>query len=247
MTTVLASCATPTAGPAGADHLTSDLVLIPAAEFIMGKDNEGDCAPTHLVRLDSFYIAAHEVTNAQYFEFCRATDATLPEFWGMREFNSGPRFPHHPVVGISHREATAFAEWDGMRLPTEAEWEYAARGGLAGINYPTSDEIQTSQANYAVDSVATGTRAVGSYHANGYGLHDMPGNVFEWVADRYDAKYYETNPTDNPTGPEDGKLRVIRGGSWHSGPYCLRVYYRNALPRQWRDFGVGFRCAKDAP
>ena len=91
-----------------------------------------------------------------------------------------------------------------------------------------------------------GTTAVGSYPPNGYGLHDMAGNVFEWVADYYDPAYYAQSPRDNPTGPERGKPAVIRGGSWHSGPYCLQVYYRNGLPRQWRDFGVGFRCAKDA-
>ena len=242
----LASCSTPGTKSAGARNPATDLILIPAGEFNMGKDDQGDCGPAHRVELDAFYIAAYEVTNSQYHEYCKATGAVLPEFWGMDEFNCGPRFPHHPVVGISHREARAFAEWAGMRLPTEAEWEYAARGGHEDLNYPDSEEIEPSKASYAVDRIGTGTRPVGSFPANGYGLHDMAGNVFEWVEDRYDPAYYRASPVKNPVGPEEGKLRVIRGGSWHSGPYCLRVYYRNALPRQWRDFGVGFRCAKDA-
>jgi iron(II)-dependent oxidoreductase len=229
------------------------MVLIPAGEFIMGKDAEddqhADHGPAHPVRLESFYLDKYEVTNAEYLEYCEQTGARLPEFWGMEEFRSGPGFPSHPVVGISAGEAAKYAEWAGKRLPTEAEWEYAARGGLAGADYPHGDLLEEHDANYWSWPVlrSTGDRLmpVGSYGANGYGLHDMAGNAAEWVADRYDAGYYQRSPLDDPTGPERGEFQVFRGGGWHSGPGCVRVWYRNGLPANWRDFNVGFRCARD--
>ncbi|NIN00160.1 MAG: SUMF1/EgtB/PvdO family nonheme iron enzyme [candidate division Zixibacteria bacterium] len=222
----------------------AELVLIPGGEFVMGKDDEGDCSPAHKVYVDSFYMDKYEVTNAQYLEFCKETGRALPEFWGMKQFRSGPDFPDHPVVGISWRDANAYAEWAGKRLPAEAEWECAARGGLVGMNYPQGNELDSAQANHTLADLE-GTVAVGGFAPNGYGLHDMAGNVWEWVADYYDGAYHKSSPYRNPTGPEKGKLKVIRGGGWHSGPSCNRVYYRNALPPNWVDFAVGFRCAKD--
>ncbi|HUU46329.1 MAG TPA: formylglycine-generating enzyme family protein [Acidobacteriota bacterium] len=244
---MLAACADrQTAGDVTASApRTHDLVLIPGGEFVMGKDGEGDYSPAHTVRIDSFYIDRYEVTSAQYFEFCESTGAKLPEFWEMGVFNSGPDYQNHPVVGVSWGDAKAYAEWRGMRLPTEAEWEYAGRGGLVGMSYPTGDEIDSSTANYTIEGVATGTVPVGSYPPNGFGLHDMSGNVSEWVADYYDGDYYAVAPVDNPTGPEKGKFRVFRGGGWHSGPFCNRVYFRNALPSNFRDYNLGFRCARN--
>jgi iron(II)-dependent oxidoreductase len=220
-------------------------ILIPAGEFLMGDSSEGDHSPVHAVFVDSFYMDKYEVTNAQFYEFCLATDCRLPEFWGMDEFRSGLDYPDHPVVGVSWRDAKAYAEWAGKRLPTEAEWEYAARGGLVEQKYTIGNSLDSTQANFTVDGIATGLKKVGSYPPNGYGLHDMAGNVVEWVADYYDKGFYAQSPTANPTGPQTGKFRVIRGGGWHSGPYCNRVYFRNALPSGWRDFNVGFRCARD--
>ena len=225
--------------------IKAEMVLIPGGEFLMGKDEEGDCSPAHKVYLDSFYIDKYEVTNARYLEFCTQTDRKLPEFWGMAEFHSGPDFANYPVVGITWNDAKAYAEWAGKRLPTEAEWEYAARGGLKGMNYPNGDEVDSTRANYSVEGIMRGTVPVSSYLPNGYGLYNMAGNVWEWVSDYYDGDYYENSPYKNPQGSEDGKFRVIRGGGWHSGPYCNRVYYRKALPSNWVDFAVGFRCAKD--
>jgi formylglycine-generating enzyme required for sulfatase activity len=231
------------------------MVLVPAGEFVMGKDEEesaaADHSPAHRVRIDAFYLDRFEVTNAQYLEYCEQTGARLPEFWGMEEFHSGPDFPDHAVVGISWSEAQAFAEWAGKRLPTEAEWEYAARGGLVGADYPHGDDLHPTVANYwlwsELRSVGNGVVPVGSYPPNGYGLHDMAGNVAEWVADRYDAEYYGRSADANPPGPERGRFRVFRGGGWHTGPGCVRVFFRNALPANWRDFNVGFRCASDQP
>jgi formylglycine-generating enzyme required for sulfatase activity len=223
----------------------SDMMLIPGGEFMMGSDTDGDHKPAHRVKLGSFYIDAHEVTNAEYFEFCQATGHRLPEFWGIEARRSGPDYPHHPVVGVSWQDAADYARWRGKRLPTEAEWEYAARGGLASLNYPGSDTLNPRDANYT-ESDFGHTVEVGSYPPNGYGLHDMSGNVFEWVADRYGADYYSRSPLSNPRGPDTGRFRVIRGGGWHSGSFCNRTYYRNALPPQWVDFAVGFRCARDA-
>jgi len=222
----------------------AELVLIPGGEFVMGEKGEGDHSPAHKVHIDSFYMDKYEVTNAQYLKFCEETGRQLPEFWGSKEFHNGPDFPNHPVVGISWRDAEDYAEWAGKRLPTEAEWEYAARGGLTGMNYPNGDELDSTLANYSLAGVDA-TAAVGNYPPNGYGLHDMAGNVWEWVADYYDEDCYKTSPSKNPGGPEDGRFKVIRGGSWHSGPGCNKVHYRNALPANWVDFAVGFRCVKD--
>jgi formylglycine-generating enzyme required for sulfatase activity len=137
-----------------------------------------------------------------------------------------------------------YAEWCGKRLPTEAEWEYAARGGLAAARFPHGDTLEPSHGNYS-QSGHGGPIAVGSYPPNGYGLHDMQGNVVEWVADTYDPGYYAVSPKENPEGPEAGRYKVIRGGGWHSGVSCNQVFWRHALPLSWVDFNVGFRCVLD--
>lgn len=222
----------------------AEMVLIPAGEFLMGADTEGDDSPIHAVYIDAFYMDKFEVTNGEYLAFCEDAGWRLPEFWGMEAFHSTSDFPDHPIVGVSWSDAKAYAEWAGRRLPTEAEWEYAARGGLDGMIYPDGDTLDPTLANHRRSGIR-GTVAVGSYPPNGFGLHDMAGNVVEWVADCYDADYYKISPPRNPRGPEKGKLRVIRGGGWHSGPSCNRVHYRNALPANWKDFAVGFRCARD--
>jgi len=222
----------------------NELVQIPGGKFLMGTDSEGDHHPVHEVYVNAFRMDKYEVTNAQYQEFCDTTGHRLPEFWGKCDFRCGPDFPNHPVTGVSWFDAVAYGEWCGKRLPTEAEWEYAARGGLKGKNYPRGDELDPAMGNY-VKSEKGGPVAVGSYPANGFGLHDLQGNVVEWVRDYYDPDYYASSPAKNPQGPETGKFRVIRGGGWHSGPVCNRVYYRNALPPGWVDFSVGFRCVTD--
>jgi iron(II)-dependent oxidoreductase len=217
------------------------MVLIPAGEYLMGKDGDANNSPSHTVRLDSFYIDKHEVTNAQYHAFCKETERQLPIFWEMEKFHCGLDFANHPAVGVSWADAKAYAEWAGKRLPTEAEWEIAARGGLVGKKFPNGDEMDSSEANFKSD----GTVPVASYPPNGYGLYDMAGNVREWVSDYYSESYYSLSPTDNPKGPEKGTFRVVRDAGWFSGKGCTSVSARICLPQYWTDFAVGFRCAKD--
>ncbi len=227
------------------DTTVAEMVLIPAGQFVMGKSGEAEDSPAREVRIRAFYLDRHEVTNAQYAKFCEETRRPFPEFWGVTKYHSGPDFPDHPVVGISWDDAKAFAKWAGKRLPTEAEWEYAARAGLTAANYPGGDTIDPNQANINTPPPRKGTMPVGKYPANAYGLYDMAGNVCEWVEDFYDKEYYRQGPHEDPPGPGKGKFRVIRGGGWHSGGFCNRVYVRNALPQNWMDINVGFRCAKD--
>ena len=232
------------ADPAGSQPGTAEMILIPAGEYLMGVDSKKDDSPAHKVTIEAFLLDRYEVTNAQYLAFCQATGRNLPEFWGLERFRSTPDFPHHPVVGVSWVDATDYAVWCGKRLPTEAEWEYAARGGLVGLIFPYGDEPDPAMMNYSGSKLGAPV-AVGSYPPNGFGLYDMAGNVVEWVADFYAEDYYRTTPVHNPQGPERGRFRVLRGGGWHSGASCCRVHYRNALVPQWKDIAIGFRCARD--
>ncbi len=235
-------------------YMEPELVLIKGGEFTMGREIAPEKIkkekpfywdnPAHKVTVDSFYIDKYEVTNYQYYCFCKATGRKLPMFWGERRFRSGLEFPNHPVVGVSCYDANAYAKWRGMRLPTEAEWEYAARGGVVGKKYANGDTL--GHKTYNSPYRTKGPESVGGYPANGYGLHDMTGNVAEWTADFYDKDYYRNSPAKNPKGPELGKFRVFRGGGWHTGPGCSGVAYRNSLKGGWLDFNVGFRCVKDS-
>lgn len=229
--------------PSDAD--ITELVAISGGTFAMGAEGSREMPP-HRVRVDGFLMDRTEVTNAQYQQFCEDTDRSLPVFWGIERFRCGTDFPDHPVVGVSQSDAMAYAAWAGKRLPTEAEWEFAARGGLEGLRFDLADTIAGDQANYK-SSGNDGTVAVGSYRPNGYGLHDMVGNVREWTADRWGE--WQGDPAEvlhNPTGPAEGRWRVIKGGGWFSGGSCNAVTVRNVLPRHWKDFNVGFRCARDA-
>ncbi len=221
-----------------------NMALIPKGEFNMGKNSSypSDWQPEHKVLIDSFYLDKYEVTNREYYEFCIATNYSLPIFWNIKEFRCGIDFPDHPVVGISFFDAVKYADWANKRLPTEAEWEYAARGGLMDNNYPHGDKLDSTLVNYG--NKFKGIIKPGSFQPNNYGLYDMAGNVWEWVSDNYSGDYYGVSPYENPKGPEIGRFKVIRGGSWHSGSMCVQNYYRNGLSASWLDFAVGFRCAK---
>lgn len=230
----------------GQSDIPKNMVIIPKGGFTMGKNSPypSDCQPEHRVLIDSFYMDKYEVTNQEYYEFCKATNNTLPIFWGIKEFRCGLDFPEHPVVGVSFFDAEKYARWVGKRLPTEAEWEFAARGGFAGNNFPHGeDQIDSAKANFG--KKFEGLLKVGQFKPNNFGLFDMSGNAWEWVTDNYESDYYTLSPVDNPKGPESGSFKVIRGGSWHSGAMCVQVFHRNGLPASWVAFAVGFRCAKN--
>lgn len=245
-TFVLTLLFTVTSGQKQSPDSPQGMVLIPAGTLMMGSD-EGQpiAAPRHPVKLQAFYMDSHEVSNREYHKYCMESGSKLPEFWGMDLYKSGMDFPDHPVVGVSQFAATQYAEWAGKRLPTEAEWEYAARGGLEDIAYPYGEKADRSMARFNDPEAEKGPVKTGSYLPNGFGLYDMSGNAWEWVSDWFSESYYSESPEEDPPGPSHGTFRVLRGGGWHSGPGCASVHNRNALPTHWVDFAGGFRCVRD--
>jgi peroxiredoxin len=219
------------------------MALIRAGDVTMGSyDGEEDEQPVHRVWLDAFYLDLHEVTNADYKRFLDARGRKPPYNWvgGLYPADSAAQ----PVRLVTWDDAADYARWAGKRLPTEAEWEKAARGGLINKNYPWGDEIKPTNARY---SSRLGPVPVGRFAANGYGLFDMAGNIWEWVADWYDAEYYYSSPDRNPRGPSVGAYHVLRGGSWYDHPAYLRCAFRNWAKAGARSLTVGFRCAQSIP
>jgi formylglycine-generating enzyme required for sulfatase activity len=221
--------------PAG----VGEMVYLPGGTFIMGADrDEPDERPAHTVTLSPFYIDICEVTVGQYNVFLDSTGRKKPAFWHP-ELDR----PEDSVVGVTWHDAAAYAVWAGKRLPTEAEWEFAARGGTSGTRFPWGDDPDPRRANFASSGIAPVKR----FPANGYGIHDMAGNVWEWCADWYDATYYQVSPASNPQGPATGTFKVLRGGAWYSHEDQIRITNRyNGLPDS-SSFHNGFRCAKSAP
>jgi serine/threonine-protein kinase len=217
------------------------MVLVPAGHFLMGSDRglENE-RPVHEVYLDHFFVDATEVTNAQYRVFCERTGRTPPPNprWDVTYFLSKPE---HPVVNVTWADADAYARWAGKRLPSEAEWEKAARGGLDGCDYPWGDDLDPSLANYD----ARDTCRVRSFRANGYGLHEIVGNVWEWCQDWYAADAYRSSPRRAPRGPTVGTEKVLRGGSIDGSARTLRISYRHWMSPQRRSSDIGFRCVRD--
>ena len=222
------------------------MVLIPGGTYFMGSnDHQRIAKPKHPVTIDPFYMDTHEVSNQEYHQFCMSTGHKLPEFWGMEIYKSGLNYPDHPVVGVSQFNATEYAEWAGKRLPTEAEWEYAARADVEDISYPYGEKAHRSRARFNDPLAEKGPVKTGSYSPNSFGLYDMSGNAWEWVSDWFSEDYFQESPETNPAGPSQGSFRVLRGGGWHSGPGCTSVHHRNGLPTHWVDIAGGFRCVID--
>lgn len=228
------------------------MVYIPGGSFLMGSDPvqdawaEGDAMPQHRVTLDSFWIDRTEVTNAQY-EMCVAAGACASSRYASDGDHNGATYP---VVGVSWRDAVAYCAWAGGQLPTEAQWEYAARGPESFL-YPWGNNPPTcSLAQFG--GCANNIMPVGSLSPDGdswVGAADMAGSVGEWVADWYDSGYYAVSPSDNPTGPASGDAKVLRGGSWASygDAYrdTVRASDRNLNAPTNRDGLIGFRCAQE--
>lgn len=232
----------------------ADMVLIPAGNFQMGSITTpdgmpifGDEMPQHTVFSNAFYMDTHEVTNMQYASFLIATGHTPPMYWADAKFNA----PDQPVVGVTWEDAVAYCNWVGKRLPTEAEWEKAAKGGL-GYEFPWGNTLSRNYGNFASiegPDIWYDTSPVRSFLPNNYGLFDIIGNVYEWCSDYYDYYYYSSSPNSNPTGPENGETKVLRGGSCYDGffPSYLRSATRYSYSPVTMNGIVGFRCVMDAP
>ena len=233
------------------------MASVPAGSFQMGRSYElpddglkwvphilRDDRPVHTVSLGAFEIDVHEVTNEEYAEFLTAGAGRIepPHYW------PGGRPPdgkgEDPVANVTWEEADAYCRWRGKRLPSEAEWEKACRGGLEAKKYPWGDgEADETKAHF--DSVR-GPKSVCSYKKNGYGLCDMAGNVWEWTADLYAKDYYQHAPAENPTGAPDGSYRVLRGGSWADVSKFLTCAHRSFARPEERSPNIGFRCVLSA-
>ncbi len=251
------------------------MILIPAATFQMGIDSAdikelakmgedvphmnlrlarywfGDETPKHEVHVDSFYIDAYEVTNKQFKEFVDATGYKAEGDW---EEYATPERMNHPVVNVSWKDANAYAKWAGKRLPTEAEWEYAARGGSNYKWFWWGNNPDATKTNYRSEGESffegvwrllglrkIGTKEVGSYSPNGFGLYDVLGNVSEWCQDVF--KPYEGNKSDKKIFKKN--YRVVRGGNWESpNPVFIRITSRHGADPKSFSYNRGFRCVK---
>jgi serine/threonine-protein kinase len=235
-------------------HTPKNMVFIPAGTFIMGSESEfSNERPRRKVHLDAYYMDMYEVANAEYKEFVDATGHPVPyknAFWAepfnWRNGTYPPGKGDHPVVLVSWKDAAAYAKWAGKRLPTEAEWEKAARGTDPRI-WPWGDAWDVNRCN-TKESFVNSTQPV-YLHAKGkspYGCYNMAGNVMEWTADWYSENYYARAPSKNPLGPVTGALKVARGGAWDSNiNLYARTGYRHYFPPDEKSPAIGFRCAKD--
>ncbi len=214
-------------------------VLIPAREFLMGspateQGRGNDEGPQKRVSVSAFWMDLHEVTVGQYQVFCQATGRKVGTQWNCED--------RHPVVMVSWDDASAYAAWAGRELPTEAQWEKAARGGTTTA-YPWGDAFDAAKAN----NNRQGTTAVGSYPPNGFGLFDMSGNVWEWCRDWYDEGWHGRMPGQDPVNATQSSSHVFRGGSWDVGPSYLRAASRGRGGPGYRGTYLGFRCGSPAP
>ena len=222
-----------------------EMVQIPAGTFQMGS-HMGDERPIHRVTLASFSMSKYEVTVGQYEAYCNARGKQMPV---VPDFNPAWSKKDCPIVNVSWEDVKGYCRWlseqtdKSYDLPTEAEWEYASRGGIEGKEFPWGDTWDASKcANTVGTNIVNITVKVGSYPANGYGLHDMSGNVWEWCKDWYGAKYYNSSPSNNPQGPTAGEYKVLRGGSLcFNNPNYFRCATRNKFISSSMYIYYGFR------
>lgn len=232
------------------------MVAIPAGEFVRGRsqatpdDQTGmrplilrDDRPARRVRLQAYFMDAAEVTHAAYARFLAASGRRAPYHWPAGAMPEA--LAEHPIYNVAWEDAQAFCAWDGKRLPTEAEWERAARGGLEEAAYPWGAEKPTpSRARYGTPQGPAPGR---QFPPNAFGLYDMAGGVAEWCQDWFARTYYESAPDENPSGPATGQYRIVRGGAWSDGPNRITVFFRNWVRPTQRTPNLGFRCVRDTP
>lgn len=235
-----------------------DFVRIPAGSFDMGCTvRDPECHPNenprHAVTLShDFLVQRTEVTVAAYRKFCQAPQCEMPP---APEFDRDWAWSDHPIVNVTWDDARRYCASIDARLPTEAEWEYAARGSQGGWRYPWGNQLTHDDANFGTDQCCKGhaagrdrwefTAPVASFSPNGYGLFDMAGNVWEWIADWYDEHYYEHSAARDPRGPATGEFHLVRGGSWTMYPRNLRVTRRPKFLADAKYWDTGFRCVRD--
>jgi sulfatase modifying factor 1 len=229
-------------------YIEPPLVAIPSAWFLMGSANGQDCErPVHRAWVDAFQLAATQVTNAEYAAYLLSTGLAAPPFWRDKNFNH----PQQPVTGVSWFEADHYCQWLSSqtgriyRLPTEAEWERAARADLEQKDFPWGDDPPQSLPDYAT-RWQTGPEPVARYAPNSFGLYNMCDNVHEWCSDWYDSNYYGMSPDRNPHGPEPGSgisRKASRGGSWRHHVKVSRCSARSSIPPEFQYADYGFRVA----
>ncbi len=227
-----------------------EMVLVPQGDFLMGSDQgEPDEQPPHNLFLDAFYIDKFEVTNGLYkacVDDVRCEPPRQTYFFAEspnRIYYGNSQYDNYPVVYVDWNMAKAYCEWRDARLPTEAEWEKAARG-ITGNTYPWGQGLDCQKANYQGCVNQTSEVGVFKNGVSPYGAYDMTGNVWEWVADWYADNYYSISPGNNPSGPISGQSRVLRGGSWPR--FDVTTYHRSNFAPTYNTFDIGFRCARAA-
>ncbi|MBK9780388.1 MAG: SUMF1/EgtB/PvdO family nonheme iron enzyme [Anaerolineales bacterium] len=227
------------------------LNLVPAGEFTMGSDKD-DESPIHQVYLDAFYMDIYEVTNAKYQECVVVGVCTPPQqtsSYTHSNYYGKSLYDNFPVINVDWNQANNYCAWRGASLPTEAQWEKAARG-TDGRTYPWGEGISCTIANFWDGNYCVGdTTEVGSYEdgKSPYGIYDMAGNVYEWVADWYDLNYYVDSPSSNPLGPTSGQYRMLRGGAFNGSDIYLRASDRSRLHPINAGSNYGFRCVMSVP
>jgi len=217
------------------------MVYVPEGEFEMGDGKDSDC-PKHRVFVSAYWIGVYCVSNAQYLQFVEATGHRAPNNQVHRESAKA----RHPVTDVSWDDAVAYAQWAGCALPTEAQWEKAARGPR-GLIYPWGDDWDATRCRHDKNKGNESTCPVHAYPGgvSGYGTYNQSGNVLEWCADGHDSGYYAQSPSRDPRGPEGGPFRVGRGGGWWAGgPGLFRGAFRDWIDPAYRDGNLGFRLVR---
>jgi len=229
------------------DQELPEMITVTGGTFVMGNSRSAEAneAPGHSVTLTTFSIAKTPVTVEQYITFCNATNRRMPEKpeWEWRANN--------PIANITWHDATRYCDWLSnitkklYRLPTEAEWEYAARGGTASKGSMFSGSNDLKEVGWYAGNSEGSPHNVATKLPNELCLYDMSGNVWEWCSDKYDERYYQRSPSVNPQGSGGGKTRVVRGGSWYVAPNLCCVWSRSYCAPSHCYFNLGFRVASD--